>query len=382
MTTLTMPARGTAPVTDDRAVIATDAAGVIRHVTPAAEELLGHGSHDLIGRSLRSLHVADELQARAGEGRVARLDDLEAVFGGARGVQVPFERQRWTYVRQDSARIRVDTTVTAVYGGSDDVIAFIILLEGAQAVTGPPMPVESPAPSVRFGDDHASNVSHELRTPMAVILGYTEILQSLDAGPLNEQQRAMLDKVERGAHQVLEMMDIARPRPVGTGVSTVAGPVDLVEVVERSVDKISGRLRDKQLRLAVDLGPSPVVVTGRAHQLGVMVDNLLCNAVTFTPDGGTLSVTLTTDHHENVLVVADSGCGIALEERSQVFTRFFQSPSQPACTGQGLGLSTAQAIASMHGGRIGLESCVGAGTDFVVRLPTADPPAPSAPGGW
>lgn len=375
-TTLTAPERRTAPVTDDRAVIATDGTGVIQNLTPAAEELLGYGSEELVGQSLRSLHVADELATRAGEAGVRWMDELEAVFAGVRHTQVPFERQRWTYVREDSSRVRVNTTVTAVYGGTDDVVAFVILLETPQVVPEPRMPADRPAPLVPFGDDYASSTSHELRTPMAIILGYSEILQSQDAGPLNEQQRAMLDKIERNANRVLAMMEsIMRRDPLAGVDEAKAGPrpVDLVGVVERSVEKISSRLEDKQLRLSLDLGASPVVVSGSAKLLGVMVDNLLSNAATFTPDGGTMSVTMTVDRGEGVLVVADSGCGIPPEERSQVFSRYFRSPTQPLATGKGLGLATAQAIASMHGGRIGLESCVGDGTDFVVRLPTAGP---------
>ena len=377
MPTITALARPTQQDTDTRAVIATDAAGVIRHLTPAAEQVLGYGADDLVGQSLSSLHVADELRARAAEVGLVGNDEVEAVFTTVRSGMVPFERQRWTYLCGDSARIRVNTTVTAVRGGPDDVVSFVILLETPQVVTGPAASADRRAPLVPVGDDYASSVSHELRTPIAIILGYTEILHSLDAGPLTDPQRAMLGKIERNANRVLEMMQsVLRRFPDAADSEAPAGPepVDLVEVVERSVDKIDSRLHDKQLRLTVDLGASPAVVSGSAQHLSVMVDNLLCNAVRFTPNGGTMSVTLTADQGESVLVVADSGCGIPPEEQSQVFTRFFRSQAQQASPGQGLGLSTAQAIASMHGGRIDVESCVGEGTDFVVRIPTTSSP--------
>ena len=102
MPTLTALAARPEPETDNRAVIATDFAGVIRHLTPAAEQLLGH--YDLVGRSLRSLHVEEELQARATEIGMVGLDELEAVFARLRSGQVACERQRWTYLCADSAR--------------------------------------------------------------------------------------------------------------------------------------------------------------------------------------------------------------------------------------------------------------------------------------
>ena len=94
-----------------------------------------------------------------------------------------------------------------MYGGVDDGVAFAILLETPQVMIWPAPSLHRRAPLVQFGDDYASSMSHELRTPMAVILGYTELLQSLDAGPLTESQRAMLGHVERNAHRVLEMIN-------------------------------------------------------------------------------------------------------------------------------------------------------------------------------
>jgi PAS domain S-box-containing protein len=202
--------------TDTRAVIATDSSGVIRHLSWAAEQLLGHRAEALVGRSLRDVHVVDELETRAREFGVSGADGLEAVFAGVRGGRVPYERQRWTYVRADSTLVRVNTTVTPVYGGVDEIIAFVVLLETPQSVPEPATTADWPAQLAPFGDDYAASVSHELRTPIAIILGYLELLQSQDAGPLTDPQRTMLEKVERNTNRVLEMMQsILRQYPLG-----------------------------------------------------------------------------------------------------------------------------------------------------------------------
>ena len=365
MSTLASPTWRPAPSAEDRAVIATDESGVIQRLSPAAEQLLGYDSEELIGLSLRSLHVADELRARAGFG------ELGAVFARVRSGAVPFDRQRWTYVRGDSTYLPVNTTVSPVYGGDQEVVAFVVLLDVPDIVE-PVVRAEAdrPAPLVERGD-HTSGVDHELRSPISVIMGYAEMLQNLDAGPLNEQQHTMLDKVEGSATRLLDVMQwVVRALPSAprhtVGVARAA--VDLVEVVDRCVDNLSARLHDQRLRLAVDLGSGPLVVEGSAPHLSVMVDHLLNNAVTFTPSHGLVSVTLTVDDGHCVLVVADSGRGIPRDELPQVFT----GPSDFAAAPPGSiggGLATAQAIASMHGGGIEVESCLGDGSDYVVRLP-------------
>jgi signal transduction histidine kinase len=206
MPSLSAPVSRPMTDTETRAVIATDASGVIRHLSWGAEELLGHGAEALVGRSLRDVHVPGELETRARELGFGGIDGLEAVFAGVRGGRVPYERQRWTYVCEDSTRMRVNTTVTPVYGGVDEVIAFVILLETPQLVLEPETSTAWPARLARVGDDYAASVSHELRTPIAIILGYLEFLQSQDAGPLTDPQRAMLEKVEHNTNRVLDMV--------------------------------------------------------------------------------------------------------------------------------------------------------------------------------
>ena len=369
MSTRTSPTSSPTPSAEDRAVIATDIDGIIQQLSPAAEQLLGYAGGDLAGRSLRSLHVHDELRPRAG------LGELEAVYARIRSGAVPFDRQRWTYLRADSRYLPVNTTVSPVYGGDQEVVAFVVLLEHTPyAGAGDAAPSERTAQPAARGI-HPPDVEHEIRRPLSVIMGYAEMLQHHDAGPLNERQQTMLEKVEGSATRLLDVMQWALssvPAAPAIDVGVARAEVDLVEVVGRCVDVLADRLAEQRLRLAVDLGSSPLVVEGSAPHLTVMVDHLLNNAVTFTPSHGLVSVTLTADEDHCVLVVADSGRGIPQEELTQVFT----GPADAATSRPGSiggGLATAQAIASMHGGGIEVESCLGDGSDYVVRLPTASP---------
>jgi signal transduction histidine kinase len=368
-------ARPAEPAAGARAVIATDRTGVIRHLSPEAEELLGYSSAELVGRSLRTLHVGDELRARADDLSMGWTDDdVAAVLAPVRDLGLPFERRRWTFVRRDTGRVRAHTTVTPVYDGEERIVAFVVLLEAPEVVF-------EPTPPAPYRDEYAAAVSHELRTPIAVILGYTEILQDLDAGTLNEQQTQMLEKIELSANRLLDMVrNVLRCCPGNDEEAPLRPvPVDLAAVVEACAEGIADRVHEKRLRLAVDVSAGPAMVIGSAEHIAVMVHSLLGNAVRLTPEGGLVSVTLTVDHDQCVLVVADSGCGIARADLHRVFTRFFGADSTPGSTpdsapasvGRGPGLATAQAIATVHGGRIEVESSLGDGSDFVLRLPKA-----------
>jgi hypothetical protein len=373
-----------------RAVIATDAFGMIRHLSPTAEKLLGYGPGQLVDRPLRVLHLASELADRA----LGSASDQEAVFAAVRSGRVTFDRQCWTFVRKDATHIPVRATVSGVYGDSGELIAFAVLVEplaaqgGARAGVTCPLAQRIAAAEARAAgldptaDNYASAVSHELRTPITNVIGYTELLQAMAAGPLNEQQIDMLERVQSNATRLLEMLHTVLTKHAVDDLETSLTPkeVDLTDLVLTSVQRHAQDLDEKRLTLTVNVQDSPVVVTGVARDLSAMLESLVGNAVKFTPAGGRLAVELESTGEQCVLKVVDSGYGIPAEELTRVFDRTFRSSVSLAhdVPGAGLGLSTAQAIASMHGGRIDVRSRVGTGSEFKVSLPTAGVRAPAA----
>jgi signal transduction histidine kinase len=110
---------------------------------------------------------------------------------------------------------------------------------------------------------------------------------------------------------------------------------------------------------------------GDATRIAQVADNLISNAIKFTPPGGTVRVVLSSDADDVVLTVSDSGMGIAVDEQAELFSRFHRTNAakKGAIPGTGLGLSIVKSIVAAHGGAVTFESTVGAGTTFVVRLP-------------
>ena len=130
-------------------------------------------------------------------------------------------------------------------------------------------------------------------------------------------------------------------------------------------------LTGRSLEIVVSTPDGPVVHHGDPVQLERMVANLVTNAVKFTPDGGTVRVSLRSDGETSELLVEDDGVGITEEDQGKLFTRFFRASTstERAVQGAGLGLTIVQAIVALHGGKIGVRSAPGQGTRVSVRLP-------------
>jgi len=223
-----------------------------------------------------------------------------------------------------------------------------------------------------------SIAAHELRTPLSAILGYVEMLLDGDLGHLTKQQRESLETVERSASRLMaitrNLLDLTRIE-AGTillSLKSVDLGALLRAVVEEYEPELAARDHRVNLELPRDLPPA-LCDEGRAVQI---VGNLLSNAAKYTPPDGTISVRLGRDEQEGFLrvSVSDEGPGISLEDQEQLFTRFYRGESarQSGEAGTGLGLPIARALVELHGGRIWLESQPGAGSTFIVTLPTAD----------
>jgi signal transduction histidine kinase len=226
----------------------------------------------------------------------------------------------------------------------------------------------------RLKDEFVGLVSHDLRTPLTSITGYVELLESEETGPLTDEQRSFLSIVARNADRLLRLVnDLLFVARLQTGRLDLAlDEVDLAEVAEHAVAGAGPRAGAKGLDLQF-AASGDTAVFGESGRLGQLLDNLVSNAVKFTPHGGSVSVSVKAENGAVVLEVADSGIGIPESERARLFERFFRASTAVSrqIPGTGLGLHIAQAIVDAHGGRITVSSVVGEGTTFRVELPPA-----------
>jgi signal transduction histidine kinase len=220
-------------------------------------------------------------------------------------------------------------------------------------------------------DELLSSVSHELRTPLTSISGYVELLLEEEHNP---QQRRHLEVVQRNTVRLLSLVsDLLFAARLQSGhFALQLGPVDLRVLVEQAADAAQPYADAAGVALSVRAADVPPV-TGERDRLAQLLDNLVSNAIKFTPAGGEVEIALASEDGEVSIGVSDTGIGLSDEERAQVFTRFYRADSaaKAQIPGTGLGLYIAKAIVEAHGGRISVLSSVGEGTTFVVELAAA-----------
>jgi signal transduction histidine kinase/CHASE3 domain sensor protein len=228
----------------------------------------------------------------------------------------------------------------------------------------------------RMKDEFSALVSHELRTPLTSIIGYLELLRG-DAeadgdDPAARQRAQFLAVVDRNARRLLRLVgDLLFVAQVEAGrLSLDEGDVDLEAVARESVEAAGPRARHGGVELTLESEPVPPV-RGDRDRLAQALDNLVSNAIKFTPDGGRVTVRLMREDDRAVLEVQDTGIGISQADLQRLFQRFFrtQRATSAAIPGVGLGLTIAQAIVHGHDGHIAVQSMDGHGTTFRIELP-------------
>ena len=223
----------------------------------------------------------------------------------------------------------------------------------------------------RMKDDFVSLVSHELRTPLTSIRGYLELLMD-EGGELTPEQLRFLKVVDRNSHRLLELVGaLLIHAQVDAGkVAREPQEVDRAAVGWESLEGSRPIAEAKQIELSENVGDVPALVGDRAR-LAQVLDNLVSNALKFTPSGGRVTVSLEATDDSVLLEVDDNGIGIAAEEQSRLFERFFRSSTatENAIPGTGLGLTITKAIVERHGGKIAIESVERKGTTVRVDLP-------------
>jgi two-component system cell cycle sensor histidine kinase PleC len=222
-----------------------------------------------------------------------------------------------------------------------------------------------------------ANMSHELRTPLNAIIGFSEIMESGMFGTLgSEKYQEYCHDILTSGHYLLEVInDILDMSKIEAGrMKLDMEPLDLSKTLAESLRVVSGRAEDKNLVVDADIEGTISVVADRRAIKQIIV-NLLSNAVKFTPDSGKVVVRTRLLSDSIVLMIADTGIGIAPQSLARLGRPFEQVESQLTKTyhGSGLGLAIARSLTNLHGGSMRLRSKLGTGTVVWVSLPREPP---------
>lgn len=226
----------------------------------------------------------------------------------------------------------------------------------------------------RVRQDFVANVSHEFKTPLTAIQGFAETLM---AGAIDDPRnnRRFLEIIREHAARLARLTDdLMKLARIEAGkLEFQFSPVNLAEVAESCEETALMKAQQKQIALEMEVSVTLPLVRGDANLLHEVLQNLLDNAVQYTPSAGKIRVTAAARERDVVIAVEDTGIGIPLADQERIFERFYRVDAARSreAGGTGLGLSIAKHIVESHGGRIWVESEIGSGSKFFFSVPLA-----------
>ncbi|MCB9496417.1 MAG: PAS domain S-box protein [Fibrobacteria bacterium] len=372
-------------------IIATNTTGSIELFSVGAEKLLGFSAAEVVGKfSAAALHDPEELVVRSREvlaekGRI--VNGFEVLVDSARrGIS---DSREWTYISRDGKRIPVQLVVTALHDHDGRIDGFL----GIARDISREKDVLRAMAEAKFQAERASqlkgefvaNMSHEIRTPMNAVLGMAQLLETTNLSP---NQKRYLDMIQKSGKSLLGILDdILDFSKIEAGKLRI-DPVELAldTVLENVANICAVAAQGKELDLSIIVDPEvPTDLMGDPLRLQQVLVNLVGNAVKFTAKGHvSIHVDLLERNAQGVEIgfkVEDSGIGMNDEQLRRIFHPFSQADGSMTRRfgGTGLGLAISKRLTEMMGGRMGVHSKLGTGTEFFVSLPFPVRAFPSPP---
>ncbi len=232
----------------------------------------------------------------------------------------------------------------------------------------------------KLKSEFIQNVSHELRMPLAIIRGYAELLEAGEMGALTDTQQAPIEIITRRSKMLSKMVEDLTAILETETEKIHREPFDLVEMTQMVVTDFGASADQVEVRLRAEISPGPALIYGDMVKFRRVLDNLIGNALKFTPEGGTITARLWVAGESVILEVADTGIGIPEDKLPHIFERFYQvdGSMKRRYGGTGLGLALVNEIVRAHGGTVDVESVLGEGSTFRVTLPRHTGAPPSA----
>src|SRR5262249_28864427 len=352
------------------AIISKTLEGVILTWNAGASRVFGYDASEVIGKSIYILIPIEKYDEEA--------EILKKLKRGER-----IEHYETVRVAKDGRRLDISLTVSPVRDKTGKIVAGSKIArditdkkraesERAELLEREKSALIEAKRANRVKDEFLAMLSHELRTPLNAILGWTRILRT---GSIGEADRSRaLETIERNAKSqarlIEDLLDVSRI--IAGKLRLDVTPVDLTKVIADAIDVVRPAANAKGISVRVELDSRACCVSGDSARLQQTMGNLLSNAVKFTPNNGSVQISLQRKGDDVEISIADTGRGIDPEFLPFVFESFRQADSSLTRKhgGLGLGLAIARQLVEMHGGTVAAYSeGTGRGSTFVLRFP-------------
>lgn len=226
----------------------------------------------------------------------------------------------------------------------------------------------------RIRRQFVANASHELKSPVAGMQALSEAIRDAvhdDPAMAQRFSEKLVGETERLGRLISDLLDLSK---LEDPANVSRRSTNLSLVAEEQFEEVRGAASSKAMDLQSRISDE-VWVKGDHQQLGLMIRNLLDNAIRYTPERGTVTLSVSRDERDALISVSDNGMGIPLKSQARVFERFYRVDKDRSRDrgGTGLGLSIVKHVVELHGGHVSLDSELGEGSTFTVRLPSGTP---------
>jgi PAS domain S-box-containing protein len=344
--------------TSHEAYVAMDREGRVTAWNREAERIFGLPAAEALGRPVADLIVPEAL-------REAHWEGLRRVQSGGES-RVLGKRLELKAMRKGGEEFPIEITIAPMIDDDGETSYHAFMHDISDRI-------EAAAEADRVKSEFFALVSHELKTPLTAMMGFQELIEQSEGEKLSEQGRRYLELIGSSGEELnTRIGDLLLVAQVEAGTFQVdLSRVDLAEVVHHSVESARAHAERAGVELSLRQDTEREEIDGDRRRLGQVVDNLISNALKFTPAEGTVSVTTASRNGTCSIEVADTGMGIGAEDRERLFDRFYRASEakEKQISGTGLGLSIVDAIVRAHHGEVRLESEPGQGSKFTVLLP-------------
>ncbi len=332
-------------------------------VNQRTEDMLGYKAEELLGEKWYDVVI---LQTEAGGPLTVEERPIRQAFLTQKRVSIlPLITPSKTYyfVRKDKTRFPVEIVASPIILNGKLLGAVEVFRD-----------ITREKEIERVKTEFVSIASHQLRTPLSTINWYSEILLSGDSGPLTKDQKEYLNEIYRGNQRMIDLVNaLLNVSRLEVGAFIVeAKPIDLSAVAKDVLNEVKPQITNKHIILKEDYAVDLPMVDADYSLARIIFQNLITNAVKYTPANGTVEVEIILKDPDNVQIkVSDNGIGIPKPQQEKIFTKLFRADNarETDPDGTGLGLYIIRSIIDQTNGKIRFESAEGKGTTFYITVP-------------